>query len=152
MRYLIGIGSYQMADDSIGLRIVEHIIENGLDKGFEAVDIADEGTRLLSYLEQETEKIVLVDAVGLGLAAGEYRLFEPKDVQTTKEIQGLTTHEGDALKILEFARSLGYFIPPLTILGIQPGNLEHGMDLSPALQDRFDTYLKVALEEIGRDE
>jgi hydrogenase maturation protease len=149
---MIGIGSYQMADDGIGLRVVEHIIENGLDKGFEAVNIADEGTRLFSYLEHETEKIVLIDAVDLGLAAGEYRLFEPKDVQTTKEIQGLTTHEGDALKILEFARNLGYFIPPLTILGIQPGTLEPGMELSPALQERFDMYIEVALKEIEQDE
>lgn len=147
---MIGIGNYHMTDDSIGLRVIEHIVRNGLDKGFEAVDIADEGTRLLFYLKPDTEKIVLVDAVDLGLAAGEYRLFEPKDVETTKETQGLTTHEGDALKVLEFARNLGYPVPPLTILGIQPGSMEHGMDLSPALQERFDTYLRVALEEIGK--
>jgi hydrogenase maturation protease len=147
---MIGIGAYHMADDSIGLRIVEHIVQNDLDEGFEAVDIADEGTRLLFYLKPDTEKIVVVDAVDMGLAAGEYRLFEPKDVETTKETQGLTTHEGDALKVLEFARNLGYPIPPLAVLGIQPGSLEHGMELSPALQERFDTYLRVALEEIGK--
>lgn len=151
MRYIIGIGNYRMADDSIGLRIVEHIVQNGMGKGFEAVGIADEGMRLLSYLENETERIVLIDAVDLGLAAGEYRLFAPGDVQTTKAAQGLTTHEGDALKILELARKLGYPIPPLTILGIQPGDLGSGMELSPALEERFHTYLEIALEEIERD-
>lgn len=152
MRYIIGIGNYQMSDDGIGLRIVEHIVENGLEKGFEAVDIADEGTRLLFYFQRETEKIVLIDAADMELAPGEYRLFEPKDVSTTKQTQGLTTHEGDALKILEFARNLGYFIPPLIILGIQPGSMAPGMELSPALQERFDSYLGIALEEIGKDE
>ncbi len=151
MRYIIGIGNYSMADDSIGLRIVEHIIQNKLDKGFEAVDIADEGMRLLFYLKEGTEKIVLIDAVDLGLAAGEYRLFEPKDVKTTKETQALTTHEGDILKILEFARNLSYPVPAITILGIQPEKLEPGMELSAALQERFEIYLKVALEEIRRD-
>jgi len=151
LRYIIGIGNYRMADDSIGLRIVEHIVQSGLDKGFEAVGIADEGMRLLSYLENETERIVLIDAVGLGLAAGEYRLFAPSDVRTTKMAQGLTTHEGDALKVLELARNLGYPIPPLTILGIQPGDLGPGMELSPALQERFHTYLEIALEEVQRD-
>ena len=150
-RYIIGIGNYRMADDGIGLRIVEHIVRNGWDRGFEAVDIADEGTRLLFYLECETEKIVLIDAVDMGLAAGEYRLFEPKDVDTTKEMRGLSTHEGDALKVIEFARTLGYFIPPLVILGIQPGNLDAGPELSPPLQKRFDTYLETALEEIGKE-
>jgi hydrogenase maturation protease len=151
LRYIIGIGNYHMADDGIGLRVVEHIVRNGLDRGFEAVDIADEGTRLLFYLERETEKIVLIDAVDMGLAAGEYRLFGPEDVETTKEMRGLTTHEGDALKVLEFAGTLGYFIPPLVILGIQPGNLDPGAELSPPLQARFDTYVEAALEEIGKE-
>jgi hydrogenase maturation protease len=150
-RYIIGVGNYHMADDGIGLRIVEHIVRNGLDRGFEAVDIADEGTRLLFYLERETEKIVLIDAVDMGLAAGEYRLFEPKDVDTTKEMRGLTTHQGDALKVIEFAGTLGYFIPPLVILGIQPGNLDAGLELSPPLRKRFDAYLKTVLEEIGKE-
>jgi hydrogenase maturation protease len=152
LRYLIGIGNYQMSDDGVGLRLVEYIVEKGLEKGFEAVDIADEGTRLLFYLRQETERIVLIDAVDMGLPAGDYRLFEPADVRSARETRGLSTHEGDALKILEFARTIGYFIPPLIILGIQPGSMAPGMELSPALQERFDSYLGIALEEIGKDE
>lgn len=151
MRYIIGIGNYSMADDSIGLRIVEHIAQNGLAQGFEAIDIADDGMRLIFYLKKETEKIVLIDAVDLGLAAGECRLFKPKDVETTKEMQRLTTHEGDIMRILEFGKNLGYPIPPITILGIQPGSLEPVMELSPALQERFDLYLKTALDEIGKN-
>lgn len=151
MRYIIGIGNYSMADDGIGLRIVEHIAQNGLDRGFETIDLADEGMRLLFYLKEETEKIVLIDAVDLGLPPGEYRLFKPEDVDSTKDMKRLTTHEGDILRILQFARSLGYPIPPITILGIQPGILDPGMELSPALQKRFSTYLQVALEEIGKE-
>jgi hydrogenase maturation protease len=150
LRYIIGIGNYSMADDGIGLRIVEHIAQNGLNRGFEAIDIADEGMRLLFYLDKETEKIVLIDAVELGLPPGDYRLFKPEDVESTKDAKRLTTHEGDVLKVLELARSLGQSIPPITILGIQPEDLNSGMELSPALQKRFAEYLQVALEEIRR--
>jgi len=151
LRYIIGIGNYSMADDSIGLRIVEHIARNGLDRGFEAIDIADEGMRLLFYFNEDTEKIVLIDAVDFGLAGGELRLFKPQDVKTTKNTKRLTTHEGDILRVLEIARNLGYTIPPLTILGIQPVSLEPVMELSPPLQAKFDEYLKIALEEIWKD-
>jgi hydrogenase maturation protease len=151
LRYIIGIGNYSMADDGIGLRIVEHIVQNGLNRGFESIAIADEGMRLLFYLEEETEKIVLIDAVELGLPPGDYRLFKPEDVESTKDAKKLTTHEGDVLKVLELARSLGQSIPPITILGIQPEDLNSGMELSPALQERFSTYLRVALEEVGKD-
>lgn len=148
MRYIIGLGSYSQADDSIGLRIVEHIAQNGLERGFEAVSLADEGMRLLFYLNRGTEKILLVDAVDLGLPPGEYRLFKPEEVESRKELKRLTTHESDILAILRFAASLGHSIPPVTILGIQPADLGPGLELSPALQARFDTYLRVALEEV----
>jgi hydrogenase maturation protease len=150
LRYLIGVGNYSMADDGIGLRIVEHIARNGLEHGFEAVDLADEGIRLLFYLNEETEKIVLVDAVDLGLPPGEYRLFRPEDVASTKDMNRLTTHESDILAILEFGRSLGYRLPPITILGIQPGDLGPRPELSAALRERFETYVRVALEEVGK--
>jgi hydrogenase maturation protease len=152
LRYIIGVGNYSMADDGIGLRIVEHIARNGLDRGFEAVDIADEGTRLLFYLTEKTEKIVLIDAADLGLAPGEYRLFKPEDVETKKETGGLTTHEGDVLRVLDLARNLRYPIPPITILAIQPGSLEPAMELSPALRERFETYLRLALEEVQKND
>jgi len=151
LRYIIGIGNSSMADDGIGLRVVEHIVQNGLDRGFDAVDLADEGIRLLFYLNKETEKIVLVDAADLGLPPGEFRLFKPEDVASTKEMKRLTTHESDVLAILDLARRLGYVLPPITILGIQPGDLSPRLDLSPALRERFDTYLRVALEEVRKD-
>jgi hydrogenase maturation protease len=151
LRYIIGIGNYSMADDGIGLRIVEHIAQNGLDRDFDAIDLADDGIRFLFYLNEETEKIVLIDAVDLGLPPGECRLFKPDDVASTKDMKRLTTHESDILEILRFAGSLGYRIPPITILGIQPGDLNPRMELSPALQERFSTYLRVALEEVGKD-
>lgn len=151
MRYIIGLGSYSQADDSIGLRIVEHIAQNDLERGFEAVSLGDEGMSLLFYLNNETEKIVLVDAVDLGLPPGEHRLFRPEEVESRKELNRLTTHESDILTILRFAESLGYSIPPITVLGIQPADLGPGMELSPALQERFDTYLRLALEEVIKD-
>jgi hydrogenase maturation protease len=151
LRYIIGLGSYSQADDSIGLRIVEHIAQNDLERGFEAVSLGDEGMSLLFYLNNETEKIVLVDAVDLGLPPGEHRLFRPEEVESRKELNRLTTHESDILTILRFAESLGYSIPPITVLGIQPADLGPGMELSPALQERFDTYLRLALEEVIKD-
>jgi len=152
VRYIIGLGNSAMADDGVGLRIVEHCARSGLERGFEAVAIADEGTRLLSYLTRDTEKIVLVDAVDMGLEPGEYRLFRPDEVESRKRPKrGLTSHEGDILKVLQLAASLGYPVPRITILGIQPENVGPGLELSEALGRRFETYLRAALEEIARD-
>ncbi len=152
MKYMIGVGNWSMGDDGIGLRIVEHIARARLDQGFEAIDIADDGMRLLDYLTPETEGILLVDAVDLGLPAGQWRIFSPQAVESGKPMSGITTHEGDILKVLEFARGLGYPAVPIRILGIQPECMEPGMELSKTLSDRFEEYVKKALEEIEKME
>ena len=51
VRYLIGIGNYYGRDDSIGLRIAEHIGESGLDRGFRAVDLGGNLLDLVHYLD-----------------------------------------------------------------------------------------------------
>lgn len=94
----------------------------------------------------------LIDAVDLGLAPGDYRLFRPQEVESRKELDGFSTHEGDILKVLALAETLGQTIPPLIILGIQPARLEAGLELSSALQQGFETYVRVAIEEVLRKE
>ena len=151
MRYIIGVGNASMSDDGVGLEVVERLAREGLEPGFEAVSIADEGLRLLSYFDAGTEKIVIVDAVDMGLEPGAWRVFGPEDVESGNEAGGLTTHEGNVLKVIELARRLGTPVPPLVILGIQPGSLGPGLELSPALEQRLETYARLALEEIRRD-
>jgi hydrogenase maturation protease len=150
MRYLIGAGNWAMGDDSIGLRVAEHVAMNGLEKGFEAVDIAGDALRLLDYFIPETEQILIVDAVNLGIPPGDFLIFSPDEVETRKELAGLSTHEGDILKVIAIAGSLGYRIPPLRILGIQPERMEGGMELSGTLKGRFEDYVRAALAEIAK--
>ena len=149
MRYLIGAGNWSMGDDSVGLRVAEHVALEGLEKGFEAVDIAGDAMRLLDYLTPDTDQILIVDAVDLGISPGDFLLFAPEEVETKKELAGFSTHEGDILKVIAIARSLDYRIPPLRILGIQPERMEAGMEISDALRARFYEYVQAALEEIG---
>ena len=76
---------------------------HGLDGGFAAVDLGANAMNLVSYLNEETEAMVIVDATQLGREPGEYLIFTPDQVETQKELAGISTHEGDALKVLEMA-------------------------------------------------
>lgn len=140
MRYLIGVGNYCAWDDSIGLRIVEYVVEKGLEKGFRAIDLSGNVLNLLNYLEPGTESILIVDSARMGRRPGEYEFFRPEDVETKKELSGLTTHEGDLLKILALAREMGYRIPPITFMGIEPQDTRDEMGLSPELLRRLPEY------------
>lgn len=148
-RYLIGLGNYSMTDDSIGLRLIEHIADNNLDTDFEVVEIGQDAMKLLFYFNENTKRIVVVDCVRMGCQPGEIRIFRPEEVATScKQIGGFSTHEGDLLGTLEVAKKLGYHIPPLLIVGIEPVKIEVGMNLSPELTWRFNEYLETSLREV----
>jgi hydrogenase maturation protease len=141
-RYLLGLGNPSMSDDSVGLRLAEHFFDKAVN-GYEAVDMAHDSMRILFYCEPGTEKIIVVDCVEMGLVPGEFRIFEPNDVETTKELAGISTHEGDVLKALELGKQLGYSIPPITIMGIQPEVTTFGFDLSANVAARYENYIAV---------
>jgi len=137
-----------MGDDGIGLRIVEHIDGHGLAHGFEVKDLGSDAMKLLSYFDPGTERILVVDCVKMGLPPGEYRLFGPREVATRKIVPGLSTHEGDLLKVIELASSVGYVVPDIAILGIEPASMDPVMELSETLKARFGEYVDAVLSEM----
>lgn len=149
MRYLIGLGNYLAGDDGVGLHVVEHVVANGLDRGFTAVDLATNALDIVSHLGPETEAVLVVDAAYLGLEPGEYRIFAPEEVETQKKLAGFSTHEGDPLKVLDLARAAGLRIPAFAVMGIEPCGVEHGAALSERLRARLPEYARAAVEHLG---
>lgn len=145
MRYLIGIGNYYGFDDSIGLRVAEAIGDRGLDRGFRAIDLGGNLLDLVHYLGAEVEQVLIVDSARMGGAPGEFTFFTPDDVTGRKHTPGFSTHEGDLLKVLEFAASLGEPLAPITILGIEPAEVGNEPGLSAPLAERFDEYVDAAV-------
>jgi hydrogenase maturation protease len=148
MRYILGLGNYVMGDDSIGLRIIEHIADNGLEDGFEAVEIGNNGMNVLTYFEDDTELIVVVDAADTGATPGEVVCFSPDEVDSKKVVGNISTHEGDILKLIELARQIDQPIPPIRIVAIQPKSMAMADTLSPELEANFSTYIQTVLNEI----
>ncbi|MBL7076363.1 MAG: hydrogenase maturation protease [Kiritimatiellae bacterium] len=152
MKYLLGLGNYAMGDDSVGLRIVEHIAEQGLDDGFEAVEVGNNGMLVLTYFNEDTDLLVVVDAVHYGGAPGEFTVFTPDEVQTHKVTGGISTHEGDILRLIELAKQIDQPIPPIKIFAIQPASMDVDQGLSPELEERFQEYVLAVLHEMrGED-
>ena len=136
-------------DDAVGPRVVEHVVAHGLDCDYAAVNLSTDALSLVAYLNDDTEAVLVVDAAHLGLAPGDFRFFSPDEVETQKELSGLTTHEGDVLKVVELARGAGYPIPPLAVMGIEPCEMGDGMTLSERLEERLPAYAAAAIEHLA---
>ncbi len=147
-RYIIGLGNYSMADDAVGLKVVEAIAQASPAKGFEVDNLPDSGIRLLDFFTPDTEKILLVDAVISGRNPGEFFFFDARDAQSAKVLSRRTTHEGDILSVLRLGREMGLPVPHMKVLGIEPLKIEPGMELSPLLQSLLPVYVEAAIREI----
>ncbi len=147
-KYVIGLGNYAKNDDGIGLRVIEHIIDNNLDKNFEALEAGNDGMRILTYFNQETEHLLIVDCALIGKSPGEYAIFTPDDVASKKVTGNVSTHEGDILKLLALGKELDYYIPKITILAIEPESLEMDMTLSKTLEEKLNDYVQLVIESI----
>lgn len=148
MRYLAGLGNYTQTDDAIGPRLIEHVVARGLEHDFVALDLAGRTLDLVLYFTADTEAIVVVDCARMGLEPGEHRLFTPDEVASTKELAHISTHEGDLLPVVALGRQLGYPIPPLVVLGIEPASTEPGLALSPLLAGKLDEFARIAIARL----
>ncbi len=145
MRYLIGTGNYAGFDDSIGLRVAESIADDGVDHGFRVIDLGGNLLDLIHYLDSGSEAVLIVDSARMGMAPGEYAFFDPEQVQTRKQLAGFSTHEGDVLKVLDLAASLGRQLPTVTVMGIEPEEIRTEVGLSATLASRLEEYVEAAL-------
>lgn len=148
-KYIIGMGNYAKQDDGIGLRVVEYIIDNNLDDGFIAIEAANDGLSVMGYFSEDTERILIVDCALVGLEPGESMIFDVDDVDSKKLVGTISTHEGDILRIVELARGLGYAVPPVKVLAIQPESMEMDMSLTQTLEKKLEEYVKIAITEIS---
>ena len=148
-KYLIGMGNYAKQDDGIGLHIVENIIDNDLDNGFTAIEAGNDGLSVMGYFSVDTEMMLIVDCALVDLEPGEFVVFDVEDVTSKKLVGTISTHEGDILKIVELARSLGYHIPTVKVLAIQPQSMGFEMSLSPLLEGRLAEYVEKAISVIS---
>lgn len=152
MKYIIGIGNYSMGDDGVGLRLVEYIDAHMPTRDFEVIDMSDNGLNLVAYLNEATERILFVDCVHMGKEPGETLVFSPDQVTTDKALANISTHEGDMIKIILMVQGLGYHLPPMRFLGIEPVSCEPTDlgKLSPLLEERLPSYVEQAVAELDR--
>ncbi len=146
---IIGLGNLYLRDEGVGVRVVRALSERGgLPEGVETLDLGTGGLTVLHALNGR-RRAVIVDCAMMGEAPGAWRRFGPDEVQSRKVTMRYSLHEGDLMQTLELARKLGECPADVRIIGIQPERVEPGEELSPALQERFEEYVRAVAEEAG---
>jgi hydrogenase maturation protease len=145
---VLGLGNPLMADEGIGVYLVERLLESAAD--YPAVDFVDAGTGGLSILYdiEDRRKAVVIDCAFMDEPPGAIRRFTPEEVRSTKVLAHQSLHEADLMQIIALARQLGQAPDEIIIFGIQPERVEPHLGLTQTLMGRIDEYISMILHEL----
>jgi hydrogenase maturation protease len=143
-KFVVGIGNVLLRDEGIGCHVV-HALER---VPLPDVEIIDGGTcpDVLELLE-DTDKLVIVDAVKGGGVPGQIYRFHPEDI-TLEQKPVLSLHDTsliDSLKLMQLWHNIGEVV----IVGVEPRDLSWGLELSPELQEKMPRIIDAILEELS---
>jgi hydrogenase maturation protease len=145
---VLGLGNPLMADEGIGVVLIERLTETAGE--YPSVDFIDAGTGGMSVLYhiEGRRKAVIVDCAFMGAPPGTIRRFTPDEVRSTKVLAHQSLHEADLMRILAMAGELGQAPDQVVLFGIEPERVEPGIGLSRTLRDRIDAYRSAILQEL----
>jgi hydrogenase maturation protease len=144
---VLGIGNLLCRDDGIGVRIAVEM--QGQDK-YGGIRIVDGGTApdLFALLDDDVNKLIIVDALRGGGRPGDiYRL----DLREENIADGPASslHGMGVLDSLQLMRQLGQKPPQVSVIGIEPADVSHGLQLSPAIEATIPAIIRAVDSEIG---
>jgi len=123
---IVGIGNTMKGDDGFGPALTKKL--NGTVK---AVCI-DSGTVPENYVgsiaRENPDTILLVDAVSMDLAPGEYRILKPEEILKS----GFTTHDISPAMFIEYLKERTK--AKIYMLGAQPEKLSLGDEMSETVK------------------
>jgi hydrogenase maturation protease len=143
-KFVVGIGNVLLRDEGIGCHVVGALEGTPLPD----VQVIDGGTcpDVLQLLE-DVDKLVIVDAVRGGGMPGQIYRFRPEDV-TLEQKPLLSLHDMsliDSLKLMQVRHNVGDAV----IIGVEPKEINCGLELSPELQERIPQIIDAILSELN---
>lgn len=138
-----------MSDDGVGVQIVQRLeAEYAFPPGVTLLDGGTLGLDLLPHLEG-VERLLIIDAMETGGPPGTIARLSEDEIPIAFETR-LSPHQMGLKDLLAVSLLQGIKPPEMVLIGIQPANIELGMELSPPVAERFETLLEMTLEELGR--
>ena len=141
---VLGIGNVLLKDEGIGCHVVHALEEISLPD----VQIMDGGTcpDVLRLLE-DTDKLVIVDAVRGGGVPGQIYRFHLEDV-TLEQKPFLSLHDMDLVDNLMLMK-LRHSVGETVVIGVEPREIDWGLELSPELQGKMPQIIDAILAELN---
>lgn len=151
---VIGIGNILLRDEGVGVRVVREIGTlaasggAGLPPHTRLVDGGTLGLDLLPMID-DARALLLVDAVDLRLAPGSIAAIHGAAIHGV--LAGhVSPHQVGIGDLIAASRLMGTLPDEVTLVGIQPGEIAIGLDLTDAVEAAVPEAVRRALDELHR--
>ena len=148
--FILGVGNILWADEGFGVRCVERLAEQYQVP--DGVDIVDGGTQGLGLVNDlaEARRILIFDAVDVGLAPAELITVRGEDVPKFAASGKVSLHQTSMMELLALAEFMGGAPDAITLIGCQPVMLEdYGGGLTPDVAAQIDPAIARAISELA---
>ena len=144
---VLGVGNTLLTDEGVGVRAVELLQRRYvLPPGVEAIDGGTAGMELLESLE-DLDKLIIVDCVRVGEPpATVIRRVDDEVPQFFRT--RISPHQLGISDVLAALRLRERFPKRLALIGIQPKDLETGIELTPEVAATLPRVLAAIVEEL----
>lgn len=142
---ILGVGNPLRRDDGIGPEVIRLLIEKRdsykLNADIDLVDGGTDGLGLIEYLK-DYEKVIIIDAVEMQLLPGTVKIFTPKEAVISINKDSLSTHGFGIAELIKLAEELD-INPELVIVGVQPGDISFGENLSKVVESEVKGLIEI---------
>ena len=143
---IIGVGNVLRRDDGVGVHVIKALEDTILPNGVEVYDGGLGGFKLLDLIES-MKKVIFIDAIEMGLPPGTVKAFLPQEATSLLATQKCSLHNSDLLEVIKFAEKLDN-APEIKIVGVQPANVEPGLELSVSVKDSIPQVIQTVVDII----
>ena len=144
---VLGIGNLIMTDDGVGVRVI-HLLQERYHFP-DTVRVMDGGTLgldLLHYLEG-IRRLLVVDAVETGGPPGTLVRLTGDEINIAFRTK-LSPHQMGLQDLLLVAELQGFAPEEMVLLGVQPGEIGMGIELTPAVEEQVEPLINAVLNEL----
>ncbi len=145
---VLGLGNILLSDEGVGIHAINALGKRcAFSPPLELVDGGTMGLDLLP-LFQEKDKILIIDAVDFGKAAGLIGVIEGEAIPSVLNTKLSVHHIG--LSDVLFAAKLMRTTPlDVCLIGIQPKSLDVGLDMTEEIRVKLDDIIDLAVQKLN---
>lgn len=146
---VVGIGNVLLSDEGVGVHVLNKLKDSYLfPENVELIDAGTIGLDLLPFIEGK-ERVLFIDAVNFKSKPGTIGELNNGEIPEYFSSNKLSVHQISLPDTLAAGRLLGTIPEVMSLIGIQPDNIDTGYGLSPKIQDKFEFLILKVLDKLS---